>query len=78
MLKNSGEFSVNDAKRLAQSDAGKELMALLQRRDTQALNSAMEQAAAGDMEAAKAAMTSLISDPQVQALLRQLGGGNNG
>ena len=71
MEKNFAEFSMEDVKKLAQSDTGRQLMALLSTRESD-MNAAMASAREGDMEAAKRALTSFMADPQTQALLRQL------
>ena len=78
MHKNSSEFSMNEAKRLAQSEKGQQLISLLQSKDSPALSSAMDRATAGDLNAAKEAISALMADPQVMALLNQLGGSSNG
>lgn len=75
---NSGEFSMNDAKRMASSQAGQALFAHLRAKNGEALDDAMAQARAGNMEGVKAAMSALMADPQVQQLLRQLGGNDHG
>ena len=69
-----GNFSVEDAMRLAQSDAGKQLIAILQNADSGSVQSAMDHAAAGDYETAKQALSSLLSSPEAKQLLEQLGG----
>ena len=74
MQKNSGNFSVEDVQRMANSPAGQQLMALLQQSDSRQLQSAAEKAADGDYESARRALTPLLNSPQVQALLKQLGG----
>lgn len=61
------------AKKLAQSDTGKQLYELLQKNQGQQLNTVMEQAAAGDFEQVKKAMRSFMKDPQARALLEKLG-----
>ena len=48
MQKNSQNFSMQEALRLAKSDAGQQLLAHLQRADGEHLKQAMEQAAAGN------------------------------
>ena len=50
------------------------MIALLQQQNGTDLNKAQQYAAAGDMEAAKKALSSLLSDPQIQNLLKQFGG----
>jgi hypothetical protein len=72
--KNSDDFSINDAIKLAQSPAGKQLFAQLQAQNPSILEQAMTQAANGDYEQVKATMANLLKDPAIQALLRQMGG----
>lgn len=78
MEKNADQFSMQEAMRLAQSDAGKQLLALLKKENGAALQQAMDQASTGDYEQVKKTMTSLLASPEAQALLRQLGGNGNG
>lgn len=74
MQKNSENFSMQEAMRLAQSPAGKELIATLRRADNAQLQAAASQAAAGDYESAKKALLPLLNSPEIQALMKQLGG----
>lgn len=74
MQKNSEDFSLEQAKKFAQSDAGKALFRALRAQKGNAMDTAMEQAAAGDYEALKKTVQQLASSPQVQALLKQFGG----
>ncbi len=69
----NGKQAMEMAKKLAQSDAGKELYQLLQKTQGQQLTSAMEQAAAGNYDQVKKTMASLMADPQARALLEKLG-----
>lgn len=78
MQKNSGNFSIEDARRLAQTPAGKQLLSMLQGADSAQLQNAAQQAAAGNLEQAKQALAPLLNSPQIQALLNQLGGQLNG
>lgn len=71
MEKNFEEFSMQEAMRLAQSDIGRQLMAMLSTRSSE-MDAAMASAKKGDMEAAKQALASFMADPQTQTLLRQL------
>lgn len=66
------EFSAEQAMALAQSDAGKKLLALLQETNGNQLQKAMEQAAAGNYEQVKQTMSSLISSPEAKALLEKM------
>ena len=70
MQKNSDNFSMQDALRMAQSDAGQQLFALLKAQNGDTLNRAMDQAAAGDYTQAR--------QTQVQAMLEQMRRQNNG
>lgn len=81
MDKNSGNFpnlDLQKAMALANSDAAKQLFALLQSGDMAQLQAAMALATAGDMESAKQILAPMMASPQVQALLRQLQGEQNG
>lgn len=78
MRKNSDDLSMQDALRLAQSDAGQQLLALLKAQSGDTLERAMEQAAAGDPARAKQTLSALLASPQIKALLEQLGRDKNG
>lgn len=73
-----GGFSMQDAMKLAQSDAGKQLYALLQQQNAQQLQDAMDDAAAGNYEQVKNTMTSLLASPEVRELLKKMGGDPHG
>lgn len=75
MEKKNGEFqkySMDDAMRLAQTDAAKQLIALLQQQNGAQLQQAISQASTGDFESAKSTLSQLLSNPQAAALLQQL------
>lgn len=74
MQKNSEDFSIQEAMRLANSPAGQQLLAMLQQSDTDTLRKAMDQAAAGDYSKVKQTMSSLLDSPEIQKLMQQLGG----
>lgn len=74
MNKNFHNFSAEDAKRLAQSPAGQQLIALLKQRDNGQIDTAMQKAADGDYAQASQILSRLLSDPQAMQLLSQLGG----
>ena len=65
--------SMEQAKALAGSPAARDLMALLRKNGENELQNALNKAAQGDMEAAKQALSPLLSSPEVQQLLKQLG-----
>lgn len=78
MQKNSEDFSMQEALRLAKSPAGQQLLALFQQTDADALHQAMDQAAAGDYDQVKKTMASLLASPEAQDLIQQLGGQRHG
>ncbi len=73
MEKKSQEFSMKEAKRLAGTPAGKELAQLLQQTDQQALNDVVAKAKQGNYQDAAAKLQQLLSSPQAQALIKELG-----
>ncbi len=78
MGKNSDEFSMNEAMRLAKSDAGRKLFSMLREQNGDALNQAMADASAGDFEKVKKELAAMLASPQVQAMLAQLRGQRDG
>ena len=72
MAQNFDHIPMKDAQRLAQSDPGRKLIALLQTQDSQQLQKAMQQATAGDYEQMKQTLSSFMASPEAQALLKQL------
>lgn len=74
MQKNSDSFSMQDAMALANTPAGKQLIALLQSADPEMLRKAMASATSGDMQGAKDSLTPLLNSADVKKLMQQLGG----
>ncbi len=74
MQKNSQNFSMQEALRLAKSDAGQQLLAILKSADSAQLQQAMQSAAAGDYELVKQTLSSVLSSPEAKALLKELEG----
>ena len=74
MEKNSQDFSVREAKRLAQTPEGQQLLKLLQQQDSGQLQQAMEKASAGNYKEAGNILQSLLSSPETKSLMQQLGG----
>lgn len=72
MEKNSRQFSMQDALRLANSDAGQRLLAILKQSDGQQLGKARDCAATGDYSGAAQALSSLLERDDVRALLKQM------
>ena len=65
---------MEQAMAFAASPAGKQLIAMLQHKGGTKLTKAQTYAASGNMDQAKEALSGLLADPQIQQLLRQLGG----
>ena len=63
---------------LAASPQGQALLAQLQQNHPQALQSAMQEAQAGNYEQVKKTMSEFLSSPAGQALMQQMRGLNNG
>lgn len=78
MQKKIDDFSMQEAMRLANTEAGKQLIALFQQQHGAAFQNVMDSAKAGDMEQAKRSLASFMADPKTKALLRQMQEGQNG
>ena len=74
MQKNSQNFSMQDALRLANSDAGQRLLAILKQSNSANLQQAMNQAASGDYGSVQKTLSHLLQSEEVQALLKELEG----
>ena len=74
MTKNSQDFSMQEALRLAKSPAGQQLLAMLRQADSGQLQQVIHQANAGEYTAAQQTLQSLLDNPNMQNLLQQLGG----
>ncbi len=58
--------------KLAQSPAGQQLISLIQRSSRGELEQALSKANSGDYSGAKDALSTLLSSPEAQKLLKQL------
>lgn len=67
-----GDFDLQQAMRLANSDAGQQLLHLLQNTQGEKLSSAMDQAAAGNYNEMKKTMQELLSSQEAQQLLNKM------
>ena len=65
--------SMQEVLRMAASPAGQQLIAMLRKQSDSEFQAAMSSAAAGDYTQAKQAIEKLMTDPQAQKLLKQLG-----
>ena len=73
MQKNSQDFSMQEALRLAKTPAGQQLLAMLQQADPQTLQKAMQQATSGNYQEASKSLNHLLSTPEAQSLMKELG-----
>ena len=71
-------FSMLEAMRLANSDAGKQLLSQLQQSHSADLQNALNQAAAGNYDQVRQAMSSAMQNPEIRAMLEQLRRNGNG
>lgn len=69
----NADFSMMDAMRLAQTPAGRQLIAMIQQQNSGAFQQAITRAAAGDYRQAQELLTPLLQKPEIQALLKQMG-----
>ena len=64
--------NISELIRMAQTPAGQQLIALLQKQDSAQLQQAITYAVSGDYNHAKDALAKLLSSPEAQALLKKL------
>ena len=74
MEKKPQDFSMEEVMRLAKSPAGQQLLAILKQGDSAALAQATAQAKAGDYSQASQTLSAMLSSPEAQKLLKELGG----
>ena len=76
-MENSSKFPtqlpIQEVYRLAASPAGQKLIARMQQQGGSEFQKAMQSASAGDYTQAKRAIEKLMTDPQAQQLLKELG-----
>ncbi len=74
MEKKSQDFSMEEVMRLAKSPAGQQLIAMLKQADSIKLQQAVTQAKTGDYTQASQTLSTMLSSPEAQKLLKELGG----
>jgi len=74
MEKKLEDFSREEVMRLAESPAGQQLIAMLRQQSSATLQQALAQAQAGDYTQAAQALRAMLSSPQAQKLIKELGG----
>ena len=78
MQKNSEDFSVQEAMRLAKTPAGQQLIALLQQEKGDKLQDIIRLARTGNMQAAGNALQQILSSSDAQKLVKKMEEGKNG
>ena len=74
MEKNNPNFSMEEVLKIAKSPAGQKLRAMLQQQDNGKLEQAAAQAKAGDYTQASQTLSAMLSSPEAQKLMKELGG----
>ena len=72
MQKNFDDLSMQEAMRLANTDTGKQLIAMFKQQHSEEVPNVMQSLRAGDIERAKQALAAFMSDPKTQALLSKM------
>lgn len=78
MKGNFDERSIQKAMRLANSEAGQQLLSILKSSDPKMMQKAADEAASGNYEQLKKTMSAFLSSPEARSLLEQLGRQSNG
>lgn len=73
-----GKFDIQQAMRLAGSDTGKQLLNLLQATQSDTLQGAMDQAAAGNFDELKKTVQQFLSNDQARQLVEKMGSDSHG
>lgn len=74
MQKKNQDFSMEEVMKLAKSPAGQQLLAMLKAQDNAKLEQAAAQAKTGDFSQASQTLSAMLSSPEAQRLLKELGG----
>ncbi len=74
MQEKNQKFSMEEIMKLAKSPAGQQLMAMLKQQDSAKLEQAAAQAKTGDYSQASQTLSAMLSSPEAQKLLKELGG----
>ena len=74
MAKDTGGFDFSELLRVANSPAGKELMALIEKNRDSNFDEAMHQAEMGDFSQARTILNQMLSTKEAQQLVEQIRG----
>lgn len=73
MGQNEKNAAIQEAMKLAQTEAGQQLLAMLKQKDNQKIQQAMASFSAGKPEEAKKLLADVLSTPQARRLMEQMG-----
>ena len=71
-------ISIEEAKKLAQSDAGQKLYSALQETHGDKMQEALTQISAGQYDEVKKTLSEMLNSPEIKKLFRQMGGVGDG
>ena len=74
MQEKNQNFSMEELMKLAKSPAGQQLIAMLKNQDNSKLERAAALAKSGDYAQASQALSGMLSTPEAQKLMKELGG----
>ena len=74
MQKKNQDFSMDEVMKLAKSPAGQQLLSMLKQQDSAKLEQAAALAKSGDFSQASQTLSAMLSSPEAQKLLKELGG----
>jgi DNA-binding GntR family transcriptional regulator len=72
MQKNFDDLSMQEAMRLANTDTGRQLIAMFKDQHSDQVQTVMDSMRSGDVERAKQALAAFMADPRTQALLAKM------
>lgn len=74
MAKDSGGLDYSQLLKIANSPAGQELIALVQKNADEQFQAAMQQAQAGDYSQAQSIISQILSTPEAKELMKKIRG----
>ena len=71
-------ISIEEAKKLAQSEAGQKLYSALQQTHGDKMQEALTQISTGQYDEVKKTLSEMLNSPEIKKLFRQMGGAGDG
>jgi len=78
MSTNNRKYSQEELAQIANSPAAQQLIQLLKSSDPQAVSEAVKKAASGDSQGAIVSLRRILSENDLNAVIKKLGGGTDG